>query len=183
MVIGPPLSDPSTNAQLIPNTWAVSAWAIRQNLGYAEWRANLNGWVVHGGNVPIEWPEKNTIVEAPESNLATSATKSSSDKSPPPGDKPKKVRCKRASAKKPKISSLKPLTITQSGSGAALITKSSILVAASASTLSPLKQYRRKTSAGRVKLLESSKEVFSQSPYLLTSFLSLFFFLCLYFWC
>ena len=66
MVISPFLSEPSTNARLISNTRAASVWATRQKLGFAEWRVDLNGWVVHGGDVPIEWSEKNTIVRAPE---------------------------------------------------------------------------------------------------------------------
>ena len=54
VVISPPLSEPSTNAQLIPNTRAASAWATRQNLGFAKWQVDHNGWVVHKGDVPIE---------------------------------------------------------------------------------------------------------------------------------
>ena len=160
MVISPPLSEPSTNAQLISNTRAASIWATRQKLGFAEWRADLNGWVVHGGDVPIEWSEKNTIVRAPESNPATGATKRSRGKSPPSEDKTKKVRRKRARAEKLKTGSPKPPVVVPSGSGAATATKSSVPIAAPASALSSLKQYRRKTSAGRVKVPESSEEVF-----------------------
>ena len=112
--------------------------------------------MVHGGDVPIEWSEKNTIVRAPESNPATGATKRSHGKSPPSEDKPKKVRRKRASAEKPKTGSPKPPVVVPSGSGAAPATKSSVPIAASASAFSPLKQYRRKTSASRVKVPESS---------------------------
>ena len=36
VVIGPPLRELSSNVQLIPNTKAASAWAARQNLGFAE---------------------------------------------------------------------------------------------------------------------------------------------------
>ena len=54
VVISPPLRELSGNALLIPNTRAASAWAIRQNLGFTEWRADLNGWVFHGGDVPME---------------------------------------------------------------------------------------------------------------------------------
>ena len=85
------------------------------------------------------------------------------------------MRRKRASAEKLKAGSPKPPAIVQSSSSAAPATKSSIPAAESTSSSSPLKQYRRKTSAGRIKVLESSKEVLSQSPYLLTSFLSFFF--------
>ena len=35
VVIGPSLRELSSNAQLIPNTMAASAWAARQNLGFA----------------------------------------------------------------------------------------------------------------------------------------------------
>ena len=101
-MIGPPLNEPSTNARLIPNTRVALAWATKQNLGFSEWHANLNGWVVHVGDVPIEWSEKNTIVGAPKSNPVTSSTKRSRGKSPSLEDKPKKVRHKRASAEKPK---------------------------------------------------------------------------------
>ena len=34
VVIGPPLRELSSNAQLIPNTRTASAWAARQNLGF-----------------------------------------------------------------------------------------------------------------------------------------------------
>nr|POF07896.1 hypothetical protein CFP56_27476 [Quercus suber] len=117
VVISPPLSEPSTNA-----------WATRQYLGFSEWRADLNGWVVHGGDVPIEW------------------------------NKPKKVRRKRASVEKPKTGNPKPPAVTQFGFGATPVTKSSVPAAASTRTLSPLKQYRRKTSASRVKVPESLEE-------------------------
>ena len=137
--------------------------------------------MVHGGDVPIEWSEKNVIAKAPESNLATGAPKRSRGKSPSSEDKPKKVRLKRASAEKLKAGSLKPPAIVQSGSGAALATKSSVLAATSANSSLSMKQYRRKTSVGKIKVLESLEEVFSQSPYLLTPFLS--FLLCLHFWC
>jgi len=63
VVIGPPLRGLSSNAQLIPNTKATLAWAVRQNLGFTKWRADLNGWVVHGGDVPVEWSEKNIVVK------------------------------------------------------------------------------------------------------------------------
>ena len=116
--------------------------------------------MVHGGDVPIEWSEKNTIVRAPESNPATGATKRSRGKSPPSEDKTKKVRRKRARAEKLKTGSPKPPVVVPSGSGAATATKSSVPIAAPASALSSLKQYRRKTSAGRVKVPESSEEVF-----------------------
>ena len=65
VVISPPLRELYFNTWLIPNTRAASAWATRHNLGFAEWRVDLNGWVVHGGNVPIEWSEKNVIAKAP----------------------------------------------------------------------------------------------------------------------
>ena len=62
VVISPSLRKPSTNARLIPNARPASTWATRQNLRFVEWRADLNGWVVHGGDVPLEWGEKNVIV-------------------------------------------------------------------------------------------------------------------------
>ena len=61
------MNGPSTNARLIPNTRATSAGATRQSLRFVEWRVNLNGWVVLGGNVPIEWCEKNAIMGVLES--------------------------------------------------------------------------------------------------------------------
>ena len=63
--------------------------------------------MVHGGNVPIEWSEKNTIVGALKSNLATGLTKRSCGKLPPSEDKPKKVRRKKASAS-PRLVVLSP---------------------------------------------------------------------------
>ena len=174
-MIGPPLNEPSTNAWLIPNTRVTSAWATRQSLKFVEWRFDLNGWVVLGGDVPIEWCEKNAIVGVPKSNPATGSTKRSRGKSPPLEDKPKKVRRKRASVEKPKNGSPKPPTTIQFGSGAAPATKSSVPAVAYASTFLPLKQYRRKANAGRIKVPKSSEEVFLESPYLLTSFLSFFF--------
>ena len=170
VVISPFSRELSANAQLIPNTRSTSAWATRQNLGFAEWRADLNGWVVHGGDVPMEWSEKNTIVRAPKSNPATGATKRSHGKSPSSEDKPKKIRRKRGVAKKPKIGSPKPSTVVQSGSGAAPAINSSVPAATSTSTPSSLKHYRRKTNAGKVQFPKSSKEVSLQSLYLLTSF-------------
>ena len=60
------------------------------------------------------------------------------------------MRRRRTSAEKPKVDSPKPLAVVQSGSGAAPAIKSNVPATASASTPPPLKQYRRKTSAGRV---------------------------------
>nr|POE50280.1 hypothetical protein CFP56_48622 [Quercus suber] len=102
--------------------------------------------------------EKNVIAKAPETNPATSAPKRSHGKSPSSEDKPKKVIRKRASAKKLKAGSPKPPTIIQSGSSVASDTKPSVPAAAFASSSLPLKQYRRKTRAGRVQILETSKE-------------------------
>nr|POE96571.1 hypothetical protein CFP56_44573 [Quercus suber] len=116
VVISPPLRELSLNAQLIPNTKAASAWAARQNLSFAEWRADLNGWVVHGGDILVEWSEKNIITKAPKSDLATNAYKRPRGKSPSSEDKPNKV------------------------------TKSSAPADAPTSSLSPTKHYRRKTS-------------------------------------
>ena len=61
------MNGPSTIARLIPNTSAPSAGATRQSLRFVEWRVNLNGWVVLGGDVPIEWCEKNAIMGVLES--------------------------------------------------------------------------------------------------------------------
>ena len=182
VVIGPPLRELSSNTRLIPNTRAASAWATRQNLGFAEWRADLNGWVVHGGDVPMEWSEKNIIAKALESISTTSAPKRPRGKSASFEDKPKKVRRQRTGVEKSKAGSPKPSAVAQSSSGAAPATKSSVPAAASASSSSPLKQYRRKTNAGRVQILKTLEEVSSQNPYLLTPFLSFFafsFLLCL----
>nr|POE96574.1 hypothetical protein CFP56_44576 [Quercus suber] len=128
VVISPPLREISLNAQLIPNTKAASAWAARQNLGFVEWRADLNGWVVHGGDVPVEWSEKNIIAKAPKSNPAIGASKRPCVKSPSSEDKPKKV------------------------------TKSNAPADAPVNSLSPTKHYRRRTNAGRVEILETLEE-------------------------
>ena len=97
--------------------------------------------MIHRGDVPIEWSEKNVIVRAPESNPTTGAPKRPCGRSPSSEDIPKKVRRKRASAEKIKASHPKPPVVVQFGSGAALATKSSVLAATSASTSSPLKQH------------------------------------------
>ena len=75
--------------------------------------------MVHGGDVPAEWSDKNVIVKAPESNPATGALKSPCGKSPSFEDKPKKTRRQKAGVEKSKASSPKPLAITRSNSGAA----------------------------------------------------------------
>ena len=111
VVIGPPLRELSSNTRLILNTRTASAWATRQNLGFAKWWADLNGWVVHGGDIPIEWSEKNVIAKAPESNPVTGAPKRSCGKSPSFEDKPKKVRQTRASVEKPKAGRPEPPAI------------------------------------------------------------------------
>ena len=108
VVVGPPLRELSSNAQLILNTKAASTWAIRQNLGFVEWRADLNGWVVNGGDVPVEWSEKKVIVKAPESNLAIGALKRPRGKSPSSEDKPKKVRRRKASVKSLRLAASSP---------------------------------------------------------------------------
>ena len=154
------MNGPSTNARLIPNTRATSAGATRQSFRFVEWRADLSGWVVLGGDVPIEWCEKNAIVGVLESNPTTGSTKRSRGKSPPSKDKPKKVRSKRVSVEKPKTGSPKPPTAVRFGFGAAPATKSSVPATASTSTPLPLKQYRRKANGGRIKVPESSEEVF-----------------------
>ena len=94
--------------------------------------------MVHKGDVPLEWCEKNVIVRAPESNPTTGAPKRSCGKSPSSEDKHKKVRRRRASAEKPKTSSPKTPTVAQSGSGAAPAIKSNVPATASASTPPPL---------------------------------------------
>ena len=119
-------------------------------------------------------------MEAPKSNIATSSTKRSRGKSHPLEYKPKKVRRKRASVEKPKNGGPKPLTAVQFDFGAILATKSSVLAAPSAGTPLPLKQYRRKIIVGRIKVPESSEEVFLHRlhPFYLFSFL-----LCLHLRC
>nr|POE97890.1 hypothetical protein CFP56_33830 [Quercus suber] len=150
--IGCPLSD--AMKPLVHSTtleyWASKVERVlvlsRHHEGYATsnmklyWRKVMSSF--------INYSEKNIIVRALESNLATGAPKRSHGKSPSFEDKPKKVRRRRASAEKPKAGSPKPSAIVQSRSGAAPATKSSVPTAASASTPLPLKQYKRKTSAG-----------------------------------
>nr|POF26475.1 hypothetical protein CFP56_35878 [Quercus suber] len=75
--------------------------------------------VVHGGDVPVEWSEKNIIAKAPESNPATSAPKRPRGKSPSSEDKPKKVRRQRVGVGKSKAGSPKPPVVAQSSSGVA----------------------------------------------------------------
>lgn len=66
VVIGPPRSDVPPNRRLIPNTPAISAWAARLKISFVGWHANLDGWVIHGENVPEEWRKRNKIVEVPK---------------------------------------------------------------------------------------------------------------------
>ena len=75
--------------------------------------------MVNGGDVPVEWSEKNVIVKAPESNPATSALKRPCGNSPSSEDKPKKARRQKAGVEKSKAGSPKPPMIAQSSSGAA----------------------------------------------------------------
>ena len=140
-------------------------------MGFAEWKADLNGWVVNGGDVLVDWSEKNVIVKAPESNPTTGALKRPHGKSPSSKDKPKKLRRQKAGVEKSKAGSPKPLVVAQSSSGAAQVTKFSAPADALASSLPPTKHYRRKTNAGRIHIFEISEEVSFRSPYLLTVFL------------
>ena len=48
--------------------------------------------MVHGGDVPMEWSEKNIIAKASESNPTIGAPKRPRGKSLSSEDKPKKVR-------------------------------------------------------------------------------------------
>ena len=77
-------------------------------MGFAEWKADLNGWVVNGGDVLVDWSEKNVIVKALESNPTTDALKRPCGKSPSSKDKPKKVRRQKAGVEKSKAGSPKP---------------------------------------------------------------------------
>ena len=54
VVIGPLMTDIPPNRCLVPNTLAVCSWAARQRISFAEWHADLDGWVVYGEDVPIE---------------------------------------------------------------------------------------------------------------------------------
>ena len=54
VVIGPPRIDIPPNQCLVPNTQAICSWAARQRISFAEWHADLNGWVVYGEDIPIE---------------------------------------------------------------------------------------------------------------------------------
>ena len=139
--------------------------------------------MVNGGDVPVEWSEKNVIVKAPESNPAISALKRPRGNSPSSEDKPKKARRQKAGVEKSKAGSPKPPMITQSSSGAAQVTKFGAPADVPTGSLSLAKHYRRKTSAGRIQIFEISEEVSFQNPYLLTIFLfccSLSFLLCLH---
>nr|POF22770.1 hypothetical protein CFP56_09747 [Quercus suber] len=55
VAIGPPRFDIPPNWCLVPNTRAVCSLATRQKISFAEWDANLDGWVVYDKNVPAEW--------------------------------------------------------------------------------------------------------------------------------
>ena len=66
VVIGHPKTEIPPNRCLDVNTWAVCSWVARQRISFVEWHADLNGWVVYGEDVPIEWSKQNRAVEAPE---------------------------------------------------------------------------------------------------------------------
>ena len=66
VTIGPPRNDIPPNRCLASNTRAVCSWAARQKISFAEWHADLDGWVVYGEDVPEEWSKQNKIVEALE---------------------------------------------------------------------------------------------------------------------
>ena len=64
--------------------------------------------MVNGGDVLVDWSEKNVIVKAPESNPTTGALKRPHGKSPSSKDKPKKLRRQKAGVEKSKAGSPKP---------------------------------------------------------------------------
>ena len=55
VVIGPSRTDIPSNRCLFSNTRAVCSWAARQKMSFTEWHANLDGWVVNGEDVLVEW--------------------------------------------------------------------------------------------------------------------------------
>ena len=67
--------------------------------------------MVHGGDVPVEWSEKNIVVKVPKSNSNTGASKRPHGKSPSSEDKPKKVRRQKVGVEKSKPGSPKPLVV------------------------------------------------------------------------
>ena len=64
MVIGPRRTDIPPNRCLVPNARAVGSWVARQIICFAEWHTGLDGWVVYGEDIPIEWSKQNRVVEA-----------------------------------------------------------------------------------------------------------------------
>ena len=96
MVIGPPRTDIPPNRCLVPNTWAICSWAARQKISFAEWHADLDGWVTYGEDVLVEWGEQNRIVEAPEPETEKRRTQSKRARhgTPPAGSVAKKTRSK-----------------------------------------------------------------------------------------
>ena len=112
VVIGPPRTDIPPNRFLVPNTWAICSWAARQKISFVEWHANLDGWVIYGEDVLVEWSVQNRIVEAlePETEEDRTPSKRARHGTPPTGSVSKrtrsKVECDVGSSKRDKSKSL-----------------------------------------------------------------------------
>ena len=76
MVIGTLRTDIPPNRCLVPNTRAICSWAARQKISFVKWHANLDGWVVYGEDVLLEWSRQDRIVEAPKPEIEERKTPS-----------------------------------------------------------------------------------------------------------
>ena len=55
VLIDPSQANIPLNWCLVLNTRAVCSWGTRQKISFVEWHASLDGWVVYGNNVLVEW--------------------------------------------------------------------------------------------------------------------------------
>ena len=96
VAIGPLRTDIPPNQCLVPNTRAICSWAARSKISFAEWHAYLDGWVIYGENILVEWSRQNRIVEAPKPEIEEHRTpsKRARNETPPVGSVARRTRSK-----------------------------------------------------------------------------------------
>ena len=94
VLIDPSRTNIPFNRCLVLNTRAVCSWATRQKISFVEWHASLDGWVVYGNNVPVEWSRQNRIATAPEPEIEKRRTpsKRAQNETPPVGSVTRRTR-------------------------------------------------------------------------------------------
>ena len=180
VTIGPPRNDIPPTRCLVLNTWAVYSWAARQKISFAEWHANLDGWVVYGKDIPEEWSKQNRTVEAPELEIEERKTPSNRAKNETPlaGSVSRRTRSKKehdvGSSKKDKSKSLmivlhdspvRDTSLTLSTPAIQAVGPQLVSTIEIAPFLSPdfeARIYRRKTIAHRVKDIRPDVESSSE---------------------